>query len=98
MIENISTNKLKSDHAPERAPAQVILKVPHAGITYDKSALPSDVVFEISIHSSCSRSSVCCLMLRSNHVYHTLNTTIVTHIIPTPTHDIATQFIQKTTS
>jgi len=50
MIKNICPNKLKGDHAPESAPAKIVLKIPHAWVTNNKPTLPSYVIFEISIH------------------------------------------------
>jgi hypothetical protein len=50
MIEYVSTYYLKSYNTPECTPLEMILKEPHAWITHNKSALPSDVIFYIPIH------------------------------------------------
>ena len=50
MIEDVSTNELKRYHARPDAHAQVVLKEPHAWITDNKPALPSDVILQVSIH------------------------------------------------
>lgn len=53
MIENIRSYKLKCNHAPQRAPSEIVLEVPHARIANDEPALPSDVILEVSIHPAC---------------------------------------------
>ena len=50
MIEDISTNELKCYHARPDAHAQIVLEEPHAWIADNKSALPSDVIFQIPVH------------------------------------------------
>ena len=48
MIEDVRSNKLKRNHTGCCTPSQVVLKVPHARVTYHETALPSQVVLEVT--------------------------------------------------
>lgn len=50
VIKYVGSDKLKCYHTGPDAHAQVILKEPHARIADNKSALPSDVIFQIAVH------------------------------------------------
>ena len=45
MIEYVGTHELKRDHAGPDAPLKILLKEPQTWVTYNKPALPSNVVF-----------------------------------------------------
>ena len=55
MIEDVGSYELKSYHAGPDWHVEMVLKEPHAWIADHKSALPSDVIFEVSVHISRQR-------------------------------------------
>lgn len=54
MIEDVAAYELKCYHTCPDAPAKIILKEPHARVADHKPALPSDVIFQVTIHLHCT--------------------------------------------
>ena len=50
MIEDVGSYELKSYHAGPDWHVQMVLKEPHAWIADHKTALPSEIILEISAH------------------------------------------------
>lgn len=53
MVEDVASYELKCYHTRPDAPAEIILKEPHARVADNKPALPSDVIFQIPVHFYC---------------------------------------------